>query len=104
MTTKLIAALMAGAMMIGPAFACQPSDIEIKQADWRVNSDGWITVVGELVNHCNEPTGAYFAFTFRDAAGKVVGVDTTNTGTLDVEPTEPIRSKNGPPLVPTLSQ
>jgi len=27
----------------------------------------------------------YFAFTFRDAAGKVVGVDTTNTGTLNVE-------------------
>jgi len=38
-----------------------------------------------LANHCNEPTGVYFAFTFRDAAGKVVGVDTTNTGTLNVE-------------------
>ncbi len=74
MTMKLIAALMVGAIIISPALACQPSDIEVKQADWRFIPGSVIDVVGEIFNQCSDPTVAKLSFIFRDANGKVAGV------------------------------
>jgi hypothetical protein len=51
-------------------------DIEIRQADWHPFKDDpeYFQIVGEFFNRCSEPTGVHLAFTFRNAAGKVVGV------------------------------
>jgi hypothetical protein len=53
--------------------ACRTDDIEIRQSDWHRIRDT-IKIVGEFLNRCAEPAGVQLAFTFRDSAGKVVGV------------------------------
>jgi len=66
--------------------ACQASDIAIRQADWHRVRDT-IKIVGEFFNQCSEPTGVQLAFTFRDDAGKVVGVkELWPASTRNVEP------------------
>jgi len=76
--SKLTAALMLAAMAAWPCavLACEATDIEIRQADIRPASGDRFRVVGELFNRCDEPTSPDMAVTFRDAAGKVLGVQT----------------------------
>ena len=80
-----IVSIIAG--LISPSLAaCQTDDIEIRQADWhRVRNS--INIVGEFFNRCTEPTGVQLAFTFRDSAGKVVGVkEGWPASTRNIEP------------------
>ena len=54
---------------------CKLTDIEIKQSDWRKSRvPGFVEMIGEIVNHCQENIGVKLKFTFRDADSKVVGV------------------------------
>ena len=70
----LIAAVPSG-FAIG-AEPCTVADVEVKVARWydEQNLRMYFTVVGELVNNCNAPTGAQVRFVGRDAKGNLVSV------------------------------
>jgi len=62
--------------LIGSASACSTGDIKLKQADLvRQEPSGYLLVVGELVNECDEGVAVEFHLTVRDKAGKVVSSD-----------------------------
>lgn len=69
--TTIVPFLMFGATA---SHACSAADIQIKQADLVRNSAGgeFSTVVGELVNDCDDATGVQLHITLRDQAGKVI--------------------------------
>ena len=55
------------------AFACSPSDIEMKQADLvRQEPSRYLLAVGEFVNNCADPVFVQFHITVRDRNGRVV--------------------------------
>lgn len=62
-------------MAIG-AESCKLSEVEVKVARWydEQGLNMYFTVVGELVNNCNAPTGVQVRFVGRDAKGNLVSV------------------------------
>lgn len=69
--TTVVPFLMLGATA---SRACSVSDIQIKQADIVRDSAGgqFSTVVGELVNGCEDAVGVQLHITLRDRSGRVI--------------------------------
>ena len=41
--------------------ACRISDITIKQNDWRIDSDGDVRLVGEIINNCSQAVASNYS-------------------------------------------
>ena len=74
-TTMIAARALAVLALATSAYAqsaCRISDITIKQNDWRIDSDGDVRLVGEIINNCSQAVGVELEHVARDADGKVV--------------------------------